>query len=86
MNFDHPDDHRELLRTKPDVLLIGEMRDPAEITAILTAAKTGVLVYTTMNSRSVNAFERFADRISEALYAFRVWLRWSIRAIFRGGA
>jgi twitching motility protein PilT len=38
------------LRSDPDVLLVGEMRDPATIHAVLTAAETGHLVFTTLHT------------------------------------
>ena len=53
------------LRADPDVLLIGEMRDPATMRAALVAAETGHLVLTTLHTgtaaqtvdRIVDAFE-----------------------------
>jgi twitching motility protein PilT len=38
------------LRSDPDVMLIGEMRDPATMHAALTAAETGHLVLTTLHT------------------------------------
>lgn len=38
------------LRSDPDVILIGEMRDPATMRAALTAAETGHLVLTTVHT------------------------------------
>ena len=43
---------RDALREDPDVLLIGEMRDPEAISLALTAAETGQLVLTSLHSRS----------------------------------
>jgi twitching motility protein PilT len=53
------------LRSDPDVVVIGEMRDPATISAALTAAETGHLVVATLHAgdasqcvdRLVDAFE-----------------------------
>jgi twitching motility protein PilT len=54
--------HRALihvLRQDPDVIVIGEMRDPETIATALTAAETGHLVLATMHSPSVaQAVER----------------------------
>lgn len=54
--------HRALihvLRQDPDVIVVGEMRDHAAISAALTAAETGHLVLATMHSPNVlHAFER----------------------------
>ena len=51
---------RHALRQSPDVILIGEMRDPATVTAALDAAETGHLVMSTMHT--VNATQT-VDRI-----------------------
>jgi twitching motility protein PilT len=48
-----------VLRQDPDVIVVGEMRDHAAISAALTAAETGHLVLATMHSPNVmHAFER----------------------------
>jgi twitching motility protein PilT len=53
---------RDALREDPDVLLIGEMRDPESIALALTAAETGHLVLTSLHSRSAaSAIERILD-------------------------
>jgi twitching motility protein PilT len=41
---------RSVLRQDPDVLLIGEMRDPASISIAITAAETGHLVLSTLHT------------------------------------
>lgn len=46
---------RDALREDPDVLVVGEMRDPETIALALTAAETGHLVYATLHSRSAGA-------------------------------
>ncbi len=51
---------RHALRQSPDVILIGEMRDPETVTAALDAAETGHLVMSTMHT--VNASQT-VDRI-----------------------
>ncbi len=53
---------RDALREDPDVLLVGEMRDPETIALALTAAETGHLVLASMHSRSAaSAIERIVD-------------------------
>jgi len=50
---------RHVLRQDPDVIVIGELRDPETIATALTAAETGHLVIATMHSPSViQAVER----------------------------
>jgi twitching motility protein PilT len=53
---------RDALRAYPDVILVGEMRDPETIGLALTAAETGHLVLASMHSRSAaGAVERIVD-------------------------
>jgi twitching motility protein PilT len=53
---------RDGLREDPDILLLGEMRDPETISLALTAAETGHLVLATLHSRSTaSAVERIVD-------------------------
>ncbi|MDB4941066.1 MAG: hypothetical protein JWP97_600 [Labilithrix sp.] len=53
---------RDALREDPDVLLVGEMRDPETIALALTAAETGHLVFATLHSGSAaSAIERIVD-------------------------
>jgi twitching motility protein PilT len=54
---------RDALREDPDVLLVGEMRDPETIALALTAAETGHLVIATLHSGSAAAA---IDRIVDA--------------------
>ena len=55
---DFPEAMRRVLRQDPDVVLLGEMRDLATISAAITAAETGHLVFgtlhTTGSARTVN--------------------------------
>jgi twitching motility protein PilT len=46
---------RVVLRQDPDVILVGEMRDPETVSAALTAAETGHLVFSTLHT--INATE-----------------------------
>ncbi len=51
---------REALRADPDVILVGEMRDRETMRAVLAAAETGHLVFSTLHSSdAVVAIERF---------------------------
>ncbi|MEA2113537.1 MAG: PilT/PilU family type 4a pilus ATPase [Patescibacteria group bacterium] len=43
---------REILRQDPDVIMIGEMRDPETISSAVTAAETGHLVLTTLHTNN----------------------------------
>jgi twitching motility protein PilT len=59
---DFPTGLRDALREDPDLLLIGEMREPESIGLALTAAETGHLVLASLHTRSaVSAVERIAD-------------------------
>ncbi len=46
----YPEALRSALREDPDVILMGEMRDPESIEVALTAAETGHLVFTTLHA------------------------------------
>ena len=53
---------RDALREDPDVLLVGEMRDPETIALALTAAETGHLVFASLHSGgAASAIERIVD-------------------------
>ena len=45
---------RSVLRQDPDVIMIGEMRDPESISIALTAAETGHLVFSTLHTNSAS--------------------------------
>ncbi len=74
---------RDALREDPDVLLVGEMRDPETIGLALTAAETGHLVLASMHSRSsASAVERIVDSYHpERQQQIRVQLADSLRAV-----
>ncbi|MBQ2713033.1 MAG: type IV pilus twitching motility protein PilT [Clostridia bacterium] len=58
---------RGALREDPDVLLIGEMRDPETMATAVTAAETGHLVISTLHtSGSVNTVDRIIDSFPAA--------------------
>src|SRR5579863_973646 len=53
---------RSVLREDPDVLLVGEMRDLESISAALTIAETGHLVFATLHTNdSAQALDRIVD-------------------------
>jgi twitching motility protein PilT len=53
---------KHVLREAPDVILVGEMRDPESIACALTAAETGHLVIATVHTNdAVQALDRLLD-------------------------
>jgi twitching motility protein PilT len=53
---------RSILRQNPDVILIGEMRDPETVATALTAAETGHLVLSTLHTNDTSqAVSRILD-------------------------
>jgi twitching motility protein PilT len=74
---------RDALRQDPDVILIGEMRDPETISLALTAAETGHLVLASLHSRSAaSAIERVIDAYPpERSTQIRSQLADSLRAV-----
>lgn len=55
---------RSALREAPDVLVVGEMRDPETISLALSATETGVLVFGTLHT---NSAAKAVDRLIDAL-------------------
>lgn len=74
---------RDALRQDPDLILIGEMRDPETIGLALTAAETGHLVLASLHSRSAaSAIERIVDAYPpERASQVRTQLADSLRAV-----
>jgi twitching motility protein PilT len=74
---------RDALREDPDLLLIGEMRDPETIGLALTAAETGHLVLASLHSRSAaSAVERIVDTYApERQQQIRVQLADALRVV-----
>ena len=74
---------RAVLREDPDIILIGEMRDPETMLTAMTAAETGHLVFATLHTNSaVDSVDRIvssfnADRQSE----IRMELSMTLKAI-----
>ena len=53
---------RQALRQDPDVILVGEMRDPETMAACITAAETGHLVLSTLHTNSApQSVDRIVD-------------------------
>lgn len=74
---------RDALREDPDVLVVGEMRDPETIALALTAAETGHLVIATLHSGgAASAVERIVDSYpAERQSQIRTQLADSLRAV-----
>jgi twitching motility protein PilT len=57
---------RSALREDPDVVLIGEMRDPESISSAITMAETGHLVFSTLHTNSASqTIDRIIDSFPE---------------------
>ena len=58
---------RSILRQTPDVILVGEMRDPETMATVLTAAETGHLVLSTLHTNDASqAVSRILDSFPAA--------------------
>jgi twitching motility protein PilT len=74
---------RSALREDPDIIVVGELRDLETISLALTAAETGHLVISTMNTQSA---EKTIDRVIDAFPSdeqgqIRMMFSESVRAI-----
>jgi len=86
----HQDTHswpialRSVLREDPDVVLIGEMRDYDTISAALTIAETGHLVFSTLHTNSAaQTVDRIVDAFPEdAKNQVRIQLSTCLEAVF----
>lgn len=73
---------RSSLREDPDVVLIGEMRDPETMQAAITLAETGHLVFSTLHT---NSAAQSIDRIVDAFSADqRSQIRIQLAATLKG--
>ena len=72
-----------MLREDPDVLLVGEMRDPETIASTLTMAETGHLVFATLHTNdAAQTIDRIVDVFpAEQQAQIRVQLAYSLQAI-----
>jgi twitching motility protein PilT len=73
-----PDAMRAALREDPDVILLGEMRDPETIDIALTAAETGHLVFSTLHSPDA------AETINRIISSFQPNAQQTIRSKLAG--
>jgi len=64
--YSHATAIRQALRQDPDIILLGELRDLETISAALTAAETGHLVFATLHTQSA---AQTVDRIIDAFPA-----------------
>ncbi len=74
---------RSALREDPDVILVGEMRDPESIAITLTLAETGHLVLSTLHTNdAAQALDRIVDVFpAERQAQVRIQLAGSLQAI-----
>jgi twitching motility protein PilT len=73
---------RAALREDPDVVLVGEMRDPETIQAAITLAETGHLVFTTLHTNSASqSIDRIVDSFPDQK---RSQIRIQLAATLRG--
>ena len=74
---------RACLRQAPDVILLGEMRDPETIRTAITAAETGHMVIATLHTKgAVNAIDRIIDSFpSTQQYQIRTQLSTVLRTV-----
>ena len=74
---------RAILREDPDVILIGEMRDPSSMETAMTAAETGHLVFATLHTNSApESVDRIVDTFpAERQQQIRMQLSVTLKAI-----
>ena len=74
---------RSILRQSPDVILVGEMRDPETISLAMTAAETGHLVLSTLHTNdAAQSISRMVDSVAAGSQAqIRQQLSLSLAAI-----
>ncbi len=79
----YADGLRAILREDPDIILIGEMRDPNTIETALTAAETGHLVFATLHTNSApDAIDRIVGSFpAERQPQMRMELSTCLRAV-----
>ena len=79
----YSDGLRAILREDPDIILIGEMRDPETIEIALTAAETGHLVFATLHTNSaVDSVDRIVGSFpAERQPQIRMQLSTTLKAV-----
>jgi twitching motility protein PilT len=75
---------KSVLREDPNVVLVGEMRDPETMSAAITVAETGHLVFATLHTNSAaQTVDRIIDSFPEDQQAqIRMQLSNSLEAVF----
>lgn len=75
---------KAVLREDPDVVLVGEMRDPETMAAAITVAETGHLVFATLHTNSASqTIDRIIDSFPESQQnQIRMQLSNSLEAVF----
>ncbi len=78
-----PEALKHILRQDPDVVMVGEMRDPETIAAALTLAETGHLTFATLHTpNAVQTIDRIIDVFPPHQQAqVRAQLSMSLRAV-----
>jgi len=79
----HKEALRRVLRQDPDIILMGEMRDPETIEIGLHAAETGHLVFSTLHTNDAKqTVDRILDTVgSEMLTQYRSMLSLNLMAV-----
>lgn len=73
---------RSALREDPDIVLVGEMRDPETIAAAITIAETGHLVFSTLHTNSAS---QSIDRIVDSFPPYQqTQIRVQLASTFKG--
>ncbi len=74
---------RNAMRQDPDVIMVGEMRDPETIQTVITAAETGHLVFSTLHTNSsTQTIDRILDSFpSDQQAQIRAQLAQVLRAV-----
>jgi twitching motility protein PilT len=74
---------RNAVRQDPDIIMVGEMRDPETIATVITAAETGHLVFSTLHTNSATqSIDRILDSFpSEQQKQVRVQLEQVLKAV-----
>ncbi len=83
----HKEALRRVLRQDPDIILMGEMRDPETIEIGLHAAETGHLVFSTLHTNDAKqTVDRILDTIgSDMLTQYRSMLSLNLMAVLSQG-
>jgi twitching motility protein PilT len=74
---------RNAMRQDPDVIMVGEMRDPETVATVITAAETGHLVFSTLHTNSATqSVDRILDSFpSEQQKQIRLQLSQTLKGV-----